>query len=228
MASILDLHWLQPHRISAERICQQPFAIYHKGSIHMVDQWIRHHFHHCAGLCFAEIFYWKLCIYRIYQHDELAGWDRMAFGTSPSRSWAYRLRCSCSHGKWSQSGTDGLANQFAKVEEIPNPAVEGPRIMLACVAIGVFTGFIFLTCLLLVAGDVTNVIENAAGPLLAIFYNATGSKAGSICLLMYVPHHELSRHKCLSRHSSFPLVCLLFATITIMTTSSRMTYAFAR
>ena len=62
--------------------------------------------------------------------------------------------------------------------------------MLACVAIGVFTGFIFLTCLLLVAGDVTNVIENAAGPLLAIFYNATGSKAGSICLLMYVPQYE--------------------------------------
>lgn len=27
---------------------------------------------------------------------------------------------------------------------------------------------------------------------------------------------------------SFPLVCLLFATISIMTTSSRMTYAFAR
>lgn len=26
----------------------------------------------------------------------------------------------------------------------------------------------------------------------------------------------------------FPLVCLLFATISIMTTSSRMTYAFAR
>lgn len=57
--------------------------------------------------------------------------------------------------------------------------------MLACVGIGVFTGFIFLVCLLLVAGDVDNVIENAAGPLLAIFFNATGSKAGSICLLMY-------------------------------------------
>jgi hypothetical protein len=28
--------------------------------------------------------------------------------------------------------------------------------------------------------------------------------------------------------NSFPLLCLLFATISIMTTSSRMTYAFAR
>lgn len=84
----------------------------------------------------------------------------------------------------------GLANQSAKVEEIPNPTVEGPRIMIACVAIGIFTGFIFLTVLLLVAGDLTNVISNAAGPLLAIFYNATGNKAGSICLLMYVVHHD--------------------------------------
>jgi len=75
------------------------------------------------------------------------------------------------------------ANQ---IEEIPNPSVEGPKIMLACVGIGIFTGFIFLVCLLLVAGDVDNVITNTAGPLLAIFYNATKSKAGSICLLMQV------------------------------------------
>ena len=58
--------------------------------------------------------------------------------------------------------------------------------MIACVGIGVFTGFIFLVCLLLVAGDVEDVISNSAGPLLAIFYNATKSKAGSICLLMLV------------------------------------------
>lgn len=61
--------------------------------------------------------------------------------------------------------------------------------MIATVMIGIFTGFIFLTCLLLVSGgsaNVQNIIGSAAGPLLAIFYNATGSKAGSICLLMLV------------------------------------------
>ena len=57
--------------------------------------------------------------------------------------------------------------------------------MLATVGIGVFTGFIFLTCLLFVAGNVDNVIKSSAGPLLAIFFNATQSHAGSICLLMY-------------------------------------------
>jgi choline transport protein len=73
------------------------------------------------------------------------------------------------------------------IEEIPNPAVEGPKIMIACVGIGIFTGFIFLMVLLFVAGQIDGpdgVILSSAGTLLQIFYNATGSKAGSICLLM--------------------------------------------
>ncbi|TVY24173.1 Choline transport protein, partial [Lachnellula hyalina] len=108
------------------------------------------------------------------------------------------------------TGFDAVAHM---IEEIPNPEVEGPKIMIACVGIGIFTGFIFLMVLLFVAGTIDGpdgVIESTAGPLLQIFYNATGNKAGAICLLI------------------FPLVCLLFATTSIMTTSSRMTYAFAR
>ncbi|KAE8440641.1 hypothetical protein EG329_007007 [Mollisiaceae sp. DMI_Dod_QoI] len=108
------------------------------------------------------------------------------------------------------TGYDAVAHM---IEEIPNAAVEGPKIMIACVGIGIFTGFIFLMVLLFVAGQIDGpdgVIASSAGPLLQIFYNATGSKAGAICLLI------------------FPLVCLLFATTSIMTTSSRMTYAFAR
>jgi len=105
------------------------------------------------------------------------------------------------------TGFDAVAHM---VEEIPNAAVEGPKIMIACVAIGVFTGFVFLTVLLFVAGNVDDVISSTAGPLLQIFYNATENRAGAICLLI------------------FPLVCLLFATTSIMTTSSRMVWAFAR
>lgn len=82
--------------------------------------------------------------------------------------------------------------------------------MVYCVGIGIFTGFVFLSVLLFVLKDVNNVILSTAGPVLQIFYDATNNKAGSICLLM------------------FPLICLLFATTSIMTTSSRMTYAFAR
>ena len=105
------------------------------------------------------------------------------------------------------TGYDATAHM---IEEIPNAAAEGPKIMIYCVAIGMFTGFIFLTCLLFVAGPVEDVISSPAGPLGHILFNATGSRAGTVCLLI------------------FPLVCLLFAAISIMTTSSRMTYAFAR
>ncbi|EMC92243.1 hypothetical protein BAUCODRAFT_78321 [Baudoinia panamericana UAMH 10762] len=105
------------------------------------------------------------------------------------------------------TGYDATAHM---VEEIPNASAEAPRIMIYCVAIGTFTGFIFLSCLLFVAGDAQQVIESPAGPLGYILYNATKSRAGTVCLLI------------------FPLVCLLFAAISIMTTSSRMTYAFAR
>ncbi|KAK8147795.1 hypothetical protein G3M48_000968 [Beauveria asiatica] len=96
------------------------------------------------------------------------------------------------------------------IEEIPQPSKKGPRIMVGCIGIGISTGSIFLVVLLFVAGDIQQVIESSAGPLLQILINATKSTAGAICLLM------------------FPLVCLAFATISVMTTSSRMIFAFAR
>ncbi|KAJ9493066.1 hypothetical protein VN97_g139 [Penicillium thymicola] len=105
------------------------------------------------------------------------------------------------------TGFDGVAHM---IEEIPNPSVEGPKIMIACVLIGTFTGSVFLIVLLFVAGDINKIIDSAATPLLAIMTNATSNNAGAICLLI------------------FPLVCAQFAAIAIMTTSSRMIYAFAR
>lgn len=65
------------------------------------------------------------------------------------------------------------------------PQIEGPKIMLYAIGIGMFTGFIFLTCLLFVLKDVNAVIESAAGPLLQILYDATSNKAGAVCLLMF-------------------------------------------
>lgn len=69
--------------------------------------------------------------------------------------------------------------------EVPNAAVEGPKIMVSCVGIGTFTGFVFLVVLLFVAGSMESVTTSAAGPLLQILYVATKNKAGAICLLMY-------------------------------------------
>ncbi|CAG8933562.1 unnamed protein product [Penicillium salamii] len=93
---------------------------------------------------------------------------------------------------------------------VPNADVEGPKIMVSCVGIGTVTGSIFLIVLLFVAGNMEKVATSAAGPLLQILIDATQSNAGAICLLM------------------LPLVCLVFAIISVMTTSSRMIFAFAR
>jgi choline transport protein len=71
------------------------------------------------------------------------------------------------------------------IEEIPNPTVEGPKIMIGCVAIGILTGFVFLSVLLFVLSDVETVISSSAGPILQILFDATANRAGSICLLMY-------------------------------------------
>lgn len=56
--------------------------------------------------------------------------------------------------------------------------------MVFCVGIGTCTGAIFLIVLLFVAGNISDVIESKAGPLLQIFYHATKSHAAAICLLM--------------------------------------------
>ena len=107
-------------------------------------------------------------------------------------------------------GYDAVAHM---IEEIPNATVEGPKIMIYCVAIGMFTGFVFLMILLFVSGGnaaIEDIISGSAGPLPQILFNATKNHAAYICLLI------------------FPLLCLLFAGTGILTTSSRMTYAFAR
>ncbi len=96
------------------------------------------------------------------------------------------------------------------IEEIPEPHVQGPKIMIYCILIGMVTGFIFLSCILFCVTDVERVIVSPRGPLLELFMQATGNAAGSTCLVM------------------FPLICVLFAVTSIMFTSSRMTWAFAR
>ena len=85
--------------------------------------------------------------------------------------------------------------------------------MMYCQYIGISTGFLFLVTLLFVSGGIGNasrVINTSSGPLLEIFYTATDNKAGAVCLLM------------------FPLICFVFAGTSVLTTSSRMTFAFAR
>lgn len=57
--------------------------------------------------------------------------------------------------------------------------------MVVCVGIGTFTGAVFLIVLLFVAGNMDEVVNSSAGPLLEILIHATNNRVGGICLLMY-------------------------------------------
>ncbi|KAB5590561.1 Choline transporter [Ceratobasidium theobromae] len=96
------------------------------------------------------------------------------------------------------------------VEEMPSPHIHAPRAMILAVLIGATSGFAFLIVLLFCLTDVDAVIASPAGALLEIIYQATGSRVGAVCLLM------------------FPVVSMAFAGQGIMTGASRMAHAFAR
>lgn len=95
-------------------------------------------------------------------------------------------------------------------EEIPNPQKNVPRTMIGCVVLGAASGFIFCLALLFVAPDFSLVTKAPEGPLLFILHYATRSKVAAIVLLM------------------FPLGCILVCTVMIMTSASRLIWAFAR
>ena len=137
------------------------------------------------------------CVFTNFSND--TGWPN-------GLSWLLGLL----QGGLGLTGFDAVAHM---IEEVPNASIEGPKIMIYCQYIGISTGFIFLICVLFASGGQVNaesIISSSLGPLLEIFYIATSSKTGAICLLI------------------FPLLCFLFAGNSVLTTSSRMTFAFAR
>ncbi|KAG8694058.1 hypothetical protein FRC09_010087 [Ceratobasidium sp. 395] len=96
------------------------------------------------------------------------------------------------------------------VEEMPDPHIHAPRAMVLAVLIGATSSFAFLVVLLFCLTDIDAVITSPAGALLEIIYQATSSRVGAVCLLM------------------FPVISMAFAGQGIMTGASRMTHAFAR
>lgn len=65
-------------------------------------------------------------------------------------------------GSFSLTAFDACAHM---VEELGNATVDGPRIMIACVLIGVVTGFLYLSVLLFCANNIDTVISSASGPV---------------------------------------------------------------
>ncbi|WFD45008.1 hypothetical protein MPSI1_003684 [Malassezia psittaci] len=113
-------------------------------------------------------------------------------------------------GSFGLCAYDGVAHM---IEEIPQPSVKGPRVMVMSVWVGVASGLFILISLLFASGGAKNasdVTNSTQTPLIRIFSIATKSNAGSICLTV------------------IPLVCEVVATTGNFTVSSRMTYALAR
>ncbi|WVF68676.1 hypothetical protein IAT40_003448 [Kwoniella sp. CBS 6097] len=105
------------------------------------------------------------------------------------------------------TGYDAVSHM---VEEMPNPHLNAPKTMILAVCIGASSSFVFLICLLFGIKDVDMVNSSSAGALLESMYQATGSRAGAVCLQI------------------FPICAMAFTAQGLLTASSRMSYAFAR
>lgn len=142
-------------------------------------------------------------------------------------------------------------SELQRVEEIPNPTRSGPVILIACVAIGTVTGFAFLLIILMASGSVDSIekiVSSPTHPLIQILQLATANKFAVSLLLLFplfslvswfhkfpqsiYPRSITFRKKKMVDKSyvAFSNNCelQLFGTIGIMTTSSRLIYAFAR
>lgn len=68
-------------------------------------------------------------------------------------------------------------------EELEDARKEAPRAIILSVWIGALTGFVFLIAACFCIGSIEGVAQSATGvPIIQIFYDSTGSVAGSTCL----------------------------------------------
>lgn len=109
-------------------------------------------------------------------------------------------------------GLTGFDAATHMIEEMPDPSQNAPQVMVSAVLMGTVTSWIFMIVLLFCLKDFTSVLDSSAttGPLLTIYYQATGSRTGATCLLM------------------FNLMAFIFVQQVLITVSSRMLLSLAR
>lgn len=95
------------------------------------------------------------------------------------------------------------------VEELPNPSMNAPRVMVLAVVMGAGTAWLFLMVILFVIKDVEAVV-GSINPLLEIYSQATQSHVGATCLCI------------------FHVVSLAAAVQAMVTIASRMVMAMGR
>ncbi|GES61719.1 GABA permease [Aspergillus terreus] len=96
-------------------------------------------------------------------------------------------------------------------EEMKSASKEAPKAIILSVVLGAVTGFAFLLTLCFCIGDIDTTANTATGvPVIQIFYDSTGSKAGT-CVL-----------------ASMITVIVIVAGNNLLAEGSRSVYAFAR
>ncbi len=103
------------------------------------------------------------------------------------------------------------ADSQQTAEEIPNASTVVPRIMIASTVLNGVLGFAALIAILFCAGNIENAETSPTGyPFIEIFYQATNSTGGATAMVCVI------------------VALGFFATISLIATASRMTWAFAR
>ncbi|KAH8705517.1 putative GABA permease [Talaromyces proteolyticus] len=96
-------------------------------------------------------------------------------------------------------------------EEMESASKEAPKAIIFSVVLGCITGFAFLLTLCFCIGDLDGTANTSTGvPVIQIFYDSTGSTAGSVIL------------------ASLITVIAIMASNSLLTEGSRSIYAFAR
>jgi choline transport protein len=104
--------------------------------------------------------------------------------TTNSTGWSsdgFAFLLAIANAVYSFLGTDAAAHLC---EEIPNPGKNVPRVMLWPILMGLVTAFPFAVSCIAGIINVQDVITTATGlPLLEIYYQGTGSRAGATVLM---------------------------------------------
>jgi choline transport protein len=139
-----------------------------------------------------------------------------------SGGWAFML--AIGNAVFSYLGSDCGAHMC---EEIPNPGKNVPIVILVPLAMGLLTAFPFTVSLMYSITSLSNVLTTPTGlPLLEIYYQGTGSKAGaSVLLAMFA----FCFFGCLVANSELQACGLISSrSHLIVTTCSRTLWAVSR
>ncbi len=96
-------------------------------------------------------------------------------------------------------------------EEVQNPSIAVPRSIMGSLVINGLMGLAMVIAMLFAATDIDKALKSTSGyPFIEIFYQATGSKAGTAVM------------------ASLIIFMTISAVVGVIATTSRMFWAFAR